>query len=408
MIDILPGEVNFVVDRESDSGITAGYRVVNAIFVNGGFEKGIDKIRSSLPHIYKDVVQFVNPKTGKTEKGPKYDTTEESIKGRTVKDLLQPGVQQKEPIDAMKYEPRDKFQENKNMSDVKEKFQRIVRECMDELKKEDPRERLKESLRPMIKRVLGEIANIHVKEVDNEKAEIEKVRKGYNYDRQSYYHKDGGPERLNVTNKDKEEELSKLVKDIDGSWDVYWDDRNDLNIDAKNCGRVRITPKFENNFDIDFMWKLVDRIRAIALTWEQVKTFVKVNLKNLKGAEGNKTIADKKREQALANYVDDDKKKDAGPRWDVINNRGEKNNGEDAKIKDTPKKNKDYNEPAVKKDEDQPDQHMKDVTKPGEDPEGKNKNIEKTPQVKPPKHKNDNTLKLKELPKTKKFKSRKS
>ncbi len=33
------------------------------------------------------------------------------------------------------------------------------------------------------------------------------------------------------------------------------------------------------------MFKLVDRVRAIALTWEQVKAFVKVNLETLKGSE---------------------------------------------------------------------------------------------------------------------------
>lgn len=297
--------------------------------------------------------------------------------------------------------------QEKSMNDVKTRFQKIVHECMTELKKESPRERLKESLRPMVQQVLGEIANIKVKEIDDEKAEKEKVQKGYDFARQSLYQKGGGTQRLDITNQEKKDELEKLVKDIDKSWDVYWDDHLELNVDAKNCGRIRISPKFENNFDIDFMVKLVDRIRAIALTWEQVKEFVKVNLKNLKGAEGNKTIADKKREQALANYVDDDKQKDAGPRWDVIKNRGEKNNGEDAKIKDTPKKNKDFNEKQVKKDEDQPNQPMKDVTKPGEDPEGKNKNIQKTPQVKPPKHDNDDTLKIKDK-KTSKFRARKN
>jgi len=367
------------------------------------FEAAIDAIKKTA--LAKNIVRYIDSNTGETIKGDLYDTVEVDVNEDDILKHLEDGVKIQAPYEPTQYEPRNRFQENKNMNKTREKFQRIVKECLAELnqaKQVDPRKRLKESLRPMVEQVLGEIANIKVKEVDDEKAEKDKVRKGYNFDRQAIYHKDGGPERLDKTNVEKAEELETLVKDIDKDWQVYWDDHNELNVDAKNMGRVRITPKFENNFDIDFMWKLVDRIRAIALTWEQVKAFVKANLKELKASEGNKTKADKAWEKSLANTVDQDKnKKMAGPETDIIKNRLE--DPEHTKLKDTPKKDKDFKEDQVKKDEDQPDQPMKDVGEPKE----LNKNIEKTPKVKPPKHDNDDTLKIKDK-KTPKFRSRKS
>lgn len=389
-----------IIDFETSKG----FRMIRTIWGPSPGSRNFQIQASYIQRKWPDVVQIVDPKTGETMKGQKYDTTTQEIKDDSIENHLR-GVKQKKPIEPTQYEPRDRFQENKNMNKTREKFQRIVKECLAELnqiKQVDPRERLKESLRPMVEQVLGEIASIKVKEVDDEKAEKDKIRKGYNFDRQVIYHKHGGPERLDKTNVEKAKELETLVKDIDNNWQVYWDDHNELNVDAKNMGRVRITPKFENNFDIDFMWKLVDRIRAIALTWEQVKAFVKANLKELKAAEGNKTKADKAWEKSLANTVDQDKnKKMAGPENDIIKNRLE--DPEHTKLKDTPKKDKDFKEDQVKKDEDQPDQPMKDVGEPKE----LNKNIEKTTKVKPPKHENDNTLRVKDK-KTTKFRNRKS
>jgi hypothetical protein len=296
--------------------------------------------------------------------------------------------------------PRCKKQFNKNMNMTREKFQQLVKECLSEIKGNDPREKLKESLRPMVQKVLSEIANVKLPEPD--KDEIEKVRKGYNA--KPVYSKDGGKERLDVTNDEKLKELETIVKAINSDWTVYWDDRNDLNVDAKNLLRVRITPKFENNFDIDAMVKLVDRVRAIALTWDQVKDFVKVNFSEVgKKPEGNKTKADSLREKSLANKVDQDKnKKSAGPDHDLIKNRLE--DPEHTKVKDTVRKDKDYNKKDVEKEEDQPDQPMKDVG----DPKNLNKDIKKTPQVKPQKHDNSDKALKTSLPKTKKFKKRSS
>src|ERR1035437_7495303 len=286
------------------------------------------------------------------------------------------------------------------MNIIKDKFKRLVQECISELKNEkNPRERLKESLRPMVEQVLSEIANVKTKGIDDDKDEVEKVRKGFT---KMPIHQKDSTIRLNKTNEEKIAELEKIVKNINSSWETYWDDYGQMIVRAQNLLYVRIVPKFENNFDIDAYVKLVDRIRAIALNWEQVKDFVKENFKDVgKNPEGNKTKADKAWEKSMANKVDQDKnKKSAGPKNDLLKYRLE--DPENTKLKTAKKKDRDYKEDQVTKDEDQPDQQMKDV---GE-PKNLNKNIEKTPKVKPPKHENDKTLIVKDK-KTSKFRSRK-
>lgn len=378
-----------IIDYEAASGKR---REVISIDTHRSFEDAVKKLENTS--IGPKVVQFVDSETGETVKGPRYDTTEVGVNVYDITKNLKPGIAQKQPIEPTQYEPRDRFQENKHMKNAKEKFQSLVRECIAEIKAESPREKLKESLRKVVKDVLTEISSSPKPEPDKE--EKEKVQKGFAKD---------GNERLDKVNVKLQKELETLVHGINADWEVYWDDHNELNVDAKNLLRVRITPKFENNFDIDAMVKLVDRIRVIAVTWEQVKAFVKANFGNLE----NKTNADQLKDRSMAlgkdRQVSD---KAAGPIQTDIKNRGEKNNGEDAKIKDTKRDDKAYNEPQTKKEEDMPDQPMKQVTKPGEDPDSKNKNVDKTPHVKPPKHKKDDGAdKLKtDLPATKKFRAR--
>ena len=333
------------------------------------------------------VIQFVNGDTGETVKGPKYDSTRLKVSGKTVKQLLPSNVKQQKPMEPTQYEPRDRTEpvkENKIMNNVN-KFKMLVKEAIAEVRKEnDPKEKLKESLRPLIKSVLNEISNVTTPEPD--KAEKEKVQKGFAKD---------GNERNENTNHEMKNQLDKIVKDLNSDFMAFWDDHNQLVCQAFNLLYIRIVPKFENNFDIDCMVKLVDRVRAIGLTWEQVKEFVKANFKALASKENNKTIPDKLKQRSIDHYEDRDVvKKAAGPMGGVIKNRGEKKNGEDSKIKSTKKDDMDYNEPQVKKDEDMPDQPMKNVTKQGEDPESKNKNITKTDKVKPPKHKLDKKLRV--------------
>jgi len=382
---------SIIIDREN---VEKHRREVISINTTKSFEQAANDLKKSF--IGDSVVQYIDSETGETIKGPKYDTTEVGVNVYDIVKHLKPGIKQQTPIEPSQTEPRDRFQENNNMKTEKQKFQSLVRECISEVKAEsDPRQRLKESLRKVVQGVLKEIST--GTKPEPEKEDKEKAQKGYSKT---------GNERLDKTNNKLRDELETIVHGIDATWNVYWDDHNELVIRAQNLLYVRVTPKFENNFDIDAMVKLVDRIRVIAVTWEQVKSFIKANFSDLK----NETIPDKMKKRSLDHQKDHDEiTKDAGPRNDIVKNRGEKNNGEDAKIKDIKKDNKDYNEKQYPKKEDQPDQPMKQVTEPGKDPDSKNKKIEKTPHVKPPKHKKEEgSEKLKtSLPSTKKFRLRK-
>ena len=265
------------------------------------------------------------------------------------------------------------------------KFRSVVKECISEIKKEkDPRYRLKESLRSVVKEVLNEIANIPEKLDDEAKTAIQK----------GYFKK--GNERVDKTNEKLLSELETIVHGIDAKWEVYWDDHNQLIVRAQNLLYVRIVPKFENNYDIDAMVKLVDRVRAIAQTWEQVKAFVKANFGDLKT-----TKADDAKQKAMDNTKDREViKKDAGPESQKVPVRYQ--DPSNPSVKDTKKDDKNYNEPQTKRDEDMPDQPMKKVTEPGKDPEGKNKNIKTTDKPKAPKFKNDKKLRVSDK-KTPKF-----
>jgi len=366
-----------VVDMET----VGGYRVIRKFPVSAAtLSDAIKSLQRSYPSGSKGVVQFIDVETGETIKGPKYDTTTQKVKGENIKQFLG-NVKQQNPSEPSQNEPRDRFQENKNMNELS-KFRNVIRECISEIKKEnDPRERLKESLRGMVKNVLKEVSTF----TTSGKPEQTKEEKE-NSDKQFF--KDMNP-RLDKTNDKQKKEIETIVHGIDPNYEVDWDDHNQLIVNAQNLLYVRICQRFEDSYDIDAMVKLVDRVRAIAQTWEQVKTFIKANFSDLKKT----TNADRLTKKSLDNYKDKEViKKSAGPDNFIVKNRGEKNNGEDAKIKNTKKSDMDYNEPQTKKDEDMPDQPMKQVTEPGKDPEGKNKNIKKTDKVAPPKHKNDKKL----------------
>lgn len=366
-----------------------GHRKIFGWDTTMDFKTAVDKFSSGTNADL--VVRYINGDTGEVIKGKMYDTTEKDLPATEQRHLqqLMKNVKIQEPIEPSQHEPRDRFQENKTMDDIK-KFKNIIRECLLEIKREnDPRARLKESLRGIVKKTLNEMtANVPKPEPDKEEKEI--INKQYNKK---------GNERLDKTNEKKLQELESIVHGIDPKWEAYIDDHSQFIVRAQDLLYVRIAPKFENNFDIDAMVKLVDRVRAISLTWEQVKKFVKANFSDIK----NSTIPDRLHQKSIDNeYEKGVNQKAAGPETDIIKNRGEKRNGEDAKIKDTKKDDMDYNEPMTKRDEDMPDQPMKDVTKPGEDPEGKNHDIKKTDKVKPPKHKNDKKLRVSDK-KTPKF-----
>lgn len=373
--EIASGEelnANIIIDRET----VGGYRTVNAIFLVKGFQGGINKFKNELPLIYKDVVQFVNPENGETVKGPKYDITTQPIKGGEVQDVLPSGIKQQPPPEDTQHEPRDRM-ENPNMSEAT-KFRNIIKECISEIKRErNPRTRLKESLRNVVKTVLKEMATT-TNEPKPDETEKTKIQKGYNKD---------GNERLDKDNEKLLAELETIIHGIDSKWEAYWDDHGQLIVRAQNLLYVRICPQYENNYNVDAMVKLVDRVRAIALTWDQVKAFVKANFSALKP----ETRADGLKKKAMDHLKDREViKKDAGPESQKVKVRYQ--DPSEPSVKSTKKDDGNYNEPQTKRDEDMPDQPMKQVTDPGKDPESKNKDIKKTDKVKPPKHKNDKKL----------------
>lgn len=343
--------------------------------------KAIEKL-AEYTEFRKRIVRYIDPKTGEVRKGPKYDSTEQDLNPKDEALLAKYQTPPNSPIEPMQSEPRDRMEEpTKETSAMNEinKFRNIIRECISEIKQENnPRIRLKESLRNVVKSVLNEMTSRNVPEQTKEEKETS----------DKMYFKDPNP-RLSKSNIKQQKELETIVQGIDPSWEAYWDDHQQLIVKAQNLLYVRICQRFENNYDVDAMVKLVDRIRAIALTWEQVKSFVKANFNDLK----NKTIPDTKRDMAIDNYKDQEIiKKDAGPEKAKVKVRYQ--DPEHGSVKNTKQDDKNYNEPLTKRDEDMPDQPMKKVTEPGKDPESKNKNIKKTPQVKPPKHKNDKTLRV--------------
>lgn len=86
--------------------------------------------------------------------------------------------------------------------------------------------------------------------------------------------------------KSKEElivDLTKTVKAVDNSFVVEYDDHDDISINnARDLFRIRVIPKWENNYCIEAYTRNEDRIYVTGQSWDQVKEFVKQNLKNCK------------------------------------------------------------------------------------------------------------------------------
>jgi hypothetical protein len=254
-------------------------------------------------------------------------------------------------------------------------IQQLVKECLTEKKQKEfsVKQKLKESLKRVIKKVLVEMnSSIPVK---NDQEEENKIQKGYDKK---------GNVRIDKPNEKLLDELEKLVNGINEKFKVILDDNDDFTVDARELGKIRICPRWENNFDIEFYTKMQDRVRVIGATWDQAKDFVKANLKT-----EMKTKVDAAYKKSMDNLKDQtDKAVSELPQTDKLTQKN---------IGDTKKEDKDYNE-FDQNDDDLPDKPMKEVKV-----EDRNKNIKETPKVKPPKHKNDKKLVVKDK-KTSKFK----
>jgi len=255
---------------------------------------------------------------------------------------------------------------------IKESLREARTERADKISKTE--KVLKESLKKMVKNVLSEIMSVPHEPTKEEKEVVDKQ-----------YNKKGN-EKLEKTRIELGKELAKIVHDINKDFRVYWDDHNDLNIDAKALFRIRISQKAENNFDVEAMINLDDRIKAVALTWEQVKAMVKENFKDVEDIKVNQA------KKKAMDHLEDKTDKGDLPQHDKPKKK---------EVGDTKNDEKDYNEKDVKKDEDLQDQPAKEVDV--DKLKYQRDFTDKENKVKPPKHKTDKKLvaKDKKTPKLK-------
>jgi hypothetical protein len=147
------------------------------------------------------------------------------------------------------------------------------------------------------------------------------------------------------------DDILKVVKAIDSSFTVVWDDHDDISISGRDLFRIRIIPRWENNYNIEAMIRNEDRIYVTGQTWEQVKSFVKDNLKN------SETAVDKSLGKTVENRKDKIPAPDKGlpqkdkPKILPLTNEP---------VKTTKNKDKNYTE-EPKDNADLPEKPMKEV-----------------------------------------------
>lgn len=80
------------------------------------------------------------------------------------------------------------------------------------------------------------------------------------------------------------DDITKVVKDINTMFTVIWDDNDDIAIEGKGLFRIRICPRWENNYNIEAFINN-NRIYITGQHWDQVKKFLRDNLKGLDTAK---------------------------------------------------------------------------------------------------------------------------
>jgi len=244
----------------------------------------------------------------------------------------------------------------------RDKFRNLIRESVQEFLVENPAlnpQRAK--LKFLIKRMIRENMQTKKDEDTNDDS----------YDPQDV--KDRvAMEKDRPEGKSSEEILKKLsaaAKSIDPKVIVSFDDHKDFNVEVPQAFRVRISPRWENNFDVEAFVESNDRIKVIGLTLDQVIDFIKTNFKD-KVKDNVKKSFDK---------VDDQKKdKTKTPKPDVDGTKGVKEFKPEKKAED-----------QVKKDEDLPGAPMKEIPS---DIKRQKDFTDKDNKVSPPKHKLDKEL----------------
>lgn len=153
------------------------------------------------------------------------------------------------------------------------------------------------------------------------------------------------------------DDITKAVKAIDSTVVVVWDDHDDISVSARDMFRVRISPRWENSYNIEAMIRNEDRIYVTNQTLDQVIDFLKINLKN----------ADTATQKAYTKSIDNATgKNDTTPSSDKGLNQKDKPKTlplTNEKPSETKNKEKNYTEKQVKTESDLPEKPMKDAQK---------------------------------------------
>lgn len=150
-------------------------------------------------------------------------------------------------------------------------------------------------------------------------------------------------------------DLIDLVGAIDKSISVVWDDHDDLMVSARDLKYIRISPRWEDYYVIETMTRNEDRIWVTGLNWDQVKDFVKLNIKEASKAP---TAVEKAYDKSYRDREDKIPAPDKGlsqkdkPKTLPLTNEPPK---------ETKNKDKSYTEKQVKTESDLPNQPMKPV-----------------------------------------------
>jgi len=253
----------------------------------------------------------------------------------------------------------------------------------------------REEFRNLIKESIGELLNPNILNEDSKKIKFkqlikklireniqtkkDKKTKEDSYDPQDVKdrvsqekERDEGKSFKDILNK-----LKSVAKSIDSKVIVSFDDHKDFNVEVPQAFRVRISPRWENNFDVEAFVESNDRIKVIGLTLDQVCDFIKENFTD-KVKDNVKKALDKVED----NKKDKTKKSDSG----MDNYKGVKESDKSKKVVKLPKK-----------EEDSPGAPMKEI----DTDELKKQKEYKEFKPTPPKHKLDKEL-IKRMPGKKK------
>lgn len=254
----------------------------------------------------------------------------------------------------------------------REQLRKLIKESIGDVlgvKRQKPKETIKrENLKLLVKTILREV----VEEKKKDKVKIDK--EDGSYDPQ------GVEDRVRMEKERPEgksfedimKKLESTAKSIDSKVVVSFDDHKDFNVEVPQAFRVRISPRWENNFDIEAFTEANDRVRVIGLTLDQVCDFIKSNF-----TDKTKTAVDKAFDKVDKNREDQNTKAPEGMR-------------DYNPVKQTKVDSKDV-EKLPKKDDDSPGAPMKQV----DVGDIKHQRDHDETKVKPPKHKNDDTLVVK-------------